>query len=224
MRSGPIAWLGRGREKEILRLCETHMQKICSVVISLNETMENFQKGNLQGSRSSYRTSFEKEKEADEIKRKILVELYGKVIHPLDQEHLVRLILTADDIAANAKAAAMKIGTLADPKKIPPNLRKLMLNVSENLVGMVMKTYDALKLLRKDRESAIAVANEIEKTEELIDDFRIKKILPELLEWSRKCQDIGQYLLVKEIIDNMENVADRCEDVADIIRFIALSL
>lgn len=99
-----------------------------------------------------------------------------------------------------------------------------MRDVSENLVGMVMKTYDALKLLGRDKKAAIDAANEIEKTEELIDDFRIKKIMPELLEWSRECQDIGQYLLVKEIIDNLENVADRCEDVGDIIRFIALSL
>lgn len=224
MKSGPIAWLGRGREREILKMCEMHMQKVCSVIIALNETVAGLQKGDLRKCRSSYQAAFSREREADELKRRILGEMYGKLIHPLDQEHLIRLVLTADDIAAYAKTAAMKVSLFTEPKRIPAGLRNLMREFSENLVGIVMKTYDALKFLGKNKESAITAANEIEKTEELIDDFRIKKVLPELLEWSKSGGDVGHYLIVKEIIDNMEDIADRCEDVGDIIRFIALSL
>jgi len=200
------------------------MQKVCSVVIALNETVENFCEGNTRKIMSSYKSAFEKEREADELKRKILAEMYGKIIHPLDQEHIARLILTADDIASNAKAAAMKIGLFVNPKSVSAELRESMKKFSENLVGIAMRTYDALRLLGKDRKAAIKAADEVEKTEELIDEFRAKEVYPKLLEWFKKTCNIGLSLLVKEIIDNMENLADRCEDVGDIVRFIALSL
>jgi predicted phosphate transport protein (TIGR00153 family) len=200
------------------------MQKVCSVVIALNETVENFCEGNTQRMRNSYKSAFQKEREADELKRKILTEIYGRIIHPLDQEHIVRLILTADDIASNAKAAAMKISHFVNPKSVPAGLRKTMKDFSENLVGIAMKTYDAIRLIGKNKKAAITAANEVEKTEELIDDFRAKEVYPKLLEWFEKTNNIGLSLLIKEIIDNMENLADRCEDVGDIIRFIALSL
>lgn len=36
-------------------------------------------------------------------------------------------------------------------------------------------------------------------------------------------KEIGPSIVMKEMADNMENVADFCEDVSDIIRAIAIS-
>jgi len=76
----------------------------------------------------------------------------------------------------------------------------------------------------KSRESdAIKLANEAEMIEESIDDFRMNQLVPKLIAWINRSKTVGFCVMLKETIDRMENVADRCEDVADVIRSIVIS-
>jgi len=45
------------------------------------------------------------EKEADDIKRKLIAELSSGIFHPIDRETILRLVLSSDDIAMQRPGA-----------------------------------------------------------------------------------------------------------------------
>ncbi len=65
------------------------------------------------------------------------------------------------------------------------------------------------------------VTNEVERMEEEIDDFRVS-LVEKILKFGDTAKSISAWLMLKEAVENMEDVADRSEDVADVIRSIAI--
>ncbi|HID60361.1 MAG TPA: DUF47 family protein [Hadesarchaea archaeon] len=219
---GPLLWLGEAREKKILEICDEHMKKVVDTVVGMNKVIQGFCDPDRKKVDQGFEEVFKSERAADEFKRKILEELSAGIFHPIHRDEIIRLTMTADEIAANAKAAARKLNYL-DPKKLHTKLRETLRIFSEDLVHIGNKTYEAFVALTKDSKTAVVLSHEVEKLEEKIDDLRAEQLTPELLAWYRKINDIGVSLVLKEMTDNMENVADFCEDVSDIIRCIAIS-
>jgi len=227
-RSGSsLVWIGREKEKEVLGLCEEHIHKILKTVEEMKNTIYFLCTSDRRKMiRASERTS-RSERKADEVKARILEELSKGIFHPINRDEIVRLVLTADDIAENAKAAARKaalipmgeIKRICEDKHLSKDLRIL----SDNLIEITKSVSDAFSSLLRDPRKTIKLANKVEKIEEDIDNFRAETLLPEVIEWCDKSKKPGTSLLLKEMADNMEEVADRAEDVADVVRGIAIS-
>ena len=219
---GPLGWLGEAREKKILDIFGEHIKKIVETVVGMDKAVQAFCDLDLKKIDEGFQKAFKSEREADEIKRKILDELSKSLFHPINRDEIIRLTMTADEVAANAKAVARKLSYI-DPQRIHMELRQIIKSFSAELVKISNRTYDAFVALMKDPDAAIAISQEVERLEENIDDIRAEQLIPETLVWYRHVEDVGLSLLLKEITDNMENVADICEDVSDIIRTIAVS-
>ena len=219
---GPLVWIGEAREKKILEICGEHMKKVVDTVTGLKNTLEGFLEKDRKKQGAGFKAVFNAERAADELKRKILEELSVGIFHPIHRDEIIRLTMTADEVAANAKAAARKFGMI-DPEKIPPKLGEILKKFADELVSAAEAMQKSFLSLTKDRREAIELSHEVEKYEEMVDDLRADELMPELMKWYKRVKDIGLSLLLKELTDNMENVADFCEDVSDIIRVIAVS-
>lgn len=220
---GPMLWIGRGRETEVLKRCDGHMRKVVETVEEMNRAFQAAcsLKGRKEVERAFWE-AFKREKEADEVKKEILEELAKKIFQPLNRDEIIRLVMTADDVASNAKAAARKL-TFLDPAELPKELRKLLSHFSSRVLEISKTMYKDFLALTQNPSSAIKLSHEVERIEEEIDDFRGEKLIPRLLEWQEANRKVGSSLLLDDIADNLEEVADRCEDVSDLIRYIALS-
>lgn len=219
---GPLLWLGEARERKILETCDAHIKKVVDTVVGMDKVVQGFCDLNRKKVEEGFEEVFKSERAADDVKRKILEELSAGIFHPIHRDEIIRLTMTADEIAANAKAGARKLNYL-DPKKLHTKLRETLRSFSKNLVDITNKTYEAFVALTRDSKTAVVLSHEVERIEEKIDDLRADQLTPELLSWYRKIKDIGLSLILKEATDNMENAADFCEDVSDIIRCIAIS-
>ena len=219
---GPLTWMGEARERKILDIADEHIKRIVKTVNGMNKAVQAFCNLDAKKRDEGFNEAFKSEREADVIKRNILEELSKGIFHPINRDEIIRLTMTADEIAANAKAAARKL-KYVDARKLPMDLRSTMRTYSTAVLEISIKTHEAFITLEKDSKSAIALAYEVEKLEEKIDDLRAEELTPELLKWYKKIKDIGQSLMMKEITENMESIADLCEDVSDIIRSIAIS-
>jgi len=215
-------WLGREKERKILELCRSHIQKVVEVVEGMHTTFHSLEKLNQLEIEKNFKDVFEKEREADEIKRGILRELSKGIFHPINREEIIRLILTVDDIAAYAKAASRKLA-LIPPDKLNASLREILKVFADNLLKITYEVNIAFQALTENPSKAIEASNKVENLEEKIDDFRVESVIPEFLSWCEELKNISLCIILKEIIDGMENLADRCEDVADVIRDIAIS-
>lgn len=219
----PIEWWGRKEKDEVLKISKKHIDGILKAVEKMNNAIQIF--CDVEDGEKTEKISEEvlkKEGEADQRKGEILEDLSEKTFHPMSREKIVRLIMTADDIADNAKGAAGKI-VLLDPttlnEELRENLKKLS-NLALEAVKLLENTYSTLL---ENPEESLEMTNEIEKMEEKIDYFRAKELMPKLIEWADKIQKPGTSSILVEIENNIEEVADQTENVADIIRKIAIS-
>jgi uncharacterized protein Yka (UPF0111/DUF47 family) len=80
----------------------------------------------------------------------------------------------------------------------------------------------SLHQLMIDLEKAIEETNKVERMEEAIDEFR-EDLISLILKWADQMNFVSHWLMVKEAVENMEQMADSMEDTADIIRGLAVS-
>ncbi len=215
-------WLSRRVGREVLKKFMEYIQHVEEVTHALLEMLESIKAGDLERAKKLFEKAYEEEKTADDLKRGILRDLARGVIHPMDREDIMRLVLTTDDVAGYAKAAARRIKIMLD---LGFNIDADVLDL---LIEMARKVNDAAELIRvgaaqliRNPNEALNTADKIERLEEEVDEIR----LVALEKMYSKCgkYPTAQCLLMKEVIDSIEGASDKCEDVCDVIRAIALT-
>lgn len=214
------SWISRSREKKALELYIEHVSKIVSIVDHALQAIRAHREGNWEKFSEEWRKVFDEEREADELKRRILAELAEGIFHPIDREEVVRLAITSDDIASYAKAWCRRIGFLRE-NGLPNAL-------VDKLIEMASYVYESSKiileasreLLAGHRNKVLELANKIESYEEKVDDLHVEA-LQEVLLYCNSAKT-SNCMIAKEITDTIENAADKCEEVADVLRSIAL--
>ncbi len=217
-----IIWLGKGREKAILNLCNQHVEKIVESVRWMRENIYAFCGEDKKKFEASFKEVARREGEADEIKEKILEDLSKGMFHPINRDEIMRLVLTADDIAANAQSTTRRLKFIS-PHELDNKTRNVLRELSDTLFDQVKFLSEAFTVLSKKPEEAMRLAKEVEEMEEKIDDFRMEAVMPAAIACCERSKKTWFCLTLRDVIEHMETIADRCEDVADVIRGIAIS-
>jgi predicted phosphate transport protein (TIGR00153 family) len=219
--SGHIGiWMGRHEEKAIISICDKHLDKIFSIVNKFKIFTDIYCSGDVEEATKLSKEIAALEREADEIKEEVIDNLMGSTLHPMDQDEIIRLILTSDDIAAQLKSATRKLlfSHAADiPEIVKSGLRQMVNTLIEEAAAL-METKAALQ---NNRNDVIAKAEKTERLEEVIDDLRVD-LLAQILDWGDKATHIRDWLMIKEAVENIEMSSDKVEDTADVIRAIAI--
>jgi predicted phosphate transport protein (TIGR00153 family) len=211
-------WLASRREREVLKLYDQHIDEITKVTNSVNNLLTAFRDGDKSLMENEWRIIFESERKADDIKRRIIRELSEEFVHPIDREELIRLILATDDIATFAKEAS-RMALLYNGKP-PLDVAQVLLDIITRINESVMLIKDAASYLSIDKKKTLEISDKIERLEEEVDDLRHKGLSIILA----RCNETGipNCLLLKDILEYLENSADKTEDVADELRSIAV--
>ena len=215
-----IEWLGKPKEKRALELCKGHIQKIVEVTEAMRDSVQSFSKSKKEFQEISEEV-LEIERSADEKKSQILKELSRGNFPPLSREMIIRLILTTDDIGDNARAATMKLGYL-EPEKISDEVLEGLGELSDMATNSSAALQETFSLLLEDPEKAIEKTEEVEDLEEKADDFRANTLIPKIIEWADESKNPGTSYILSEVENNIEDVADRTENSADVIREIGI--
>lgn len=217
-----IEWFGKLRTKEVLKLYRSHLEKVAETIYDMKKALELFSKNDYDGSRELFDEVFKREREADEEKKRIINDLSKGIFHPTDREAIMRLVLTTDDIASYAEAAARKL-ILMNPIYIPDKIKKDIVEMGGMDVNAIDALKDAYEALMKNPKEAIQKAEKVERIEEKIDQYKVDLMFT-ILKWGESTNSVSLWVTTKEIIDDLEMVADMCEDAADVIRNIVVSL
>lgn len=213
------SWVSTRVEREALKLLLTHLGLILEVGKSALNFFKCFKDDDQACISKSFNNIFNYEREADDIKKKILGELSKGFIHPVDRDEIMKLTLTIDDIAAYIKAATRR-ATLVDSRSIDHEIKIYSLIMTEKIVQAINLLIEAVNNLHSNPVKSLNIANDVERIEEEVDDIRLRA-LDRVLKFC-KHSDISSCIVSKEIIDSLENSCDRCEDSADVIRIIAV--
>lgn len=219
----PMEWWGKEKRSEVLKVSKKHIEEILKTVEKMNKAVRIFcDIENQEKIREASEEVMKAEREADKIKKEILDNLSRETFHPISREEIVRLIMTADDIADNAKGAAAKI-SLIDSNILNEELRGSFKNLAHLALESVELLESTYSTFLENPEDALEMTDEVEKLEEKIDYFRAKKLIPKIIDWADEINKAGSSIILVEIEDNIEEVADQTENVADSIRKIAIS-
>lgn len=216
----PITWLGRQKEKKALQLSTEHIEEIVKTTESMKDTVHLFC-NNGKNLREGAEDVFNNERKADKIKSQIIEELSKGNFPPMSRENIIRLILTADDIADNARAAAMKL-TFLDPENVSDELKEELKKLSNFAFESTKLLKNAFSAMFEDPEAVREETAKVEKMEEKVDSFRAEKLTPTLVKWADESKLPGTSYVLAEVENNIENAVDETENCADVLREIAI--
>ena len=160
------------------------------------------------------------EEEVENLRRKITRDVadVGGLI--MNRENLLNTAYTMDEIAGYItgiyfKLSNVKVSTLKT-EKFEHELTELI----ELVVDEIYKLNQIIRTLSTDTAKSIELAQETQKIEREIDTkYRILSIKA-----MDKISDTKELLLVKDIIEGIEEMADKCQEVSDSFILLALSL
>ena len=163
------------------------------------------------------------EREGDSLRRLIITELARGSL-PVDERRSFMRLTRQIDWVADWCLEAGRLVRQAPLNKVSEETRRTAFEMCKVVKECVSGVQQCIDLLTdKKVQEALDSADRIERLEEEVDDlYRNARGL--LSEISGPELTVGQIILMAEFMDAIENIADRCEDVSDQARVIAVSV
>lgn len=213
-------WLGRQASKETITASCKHLKRIFAIVSVAQEMLYAYLRNDIEEATKKAQDITSLEREADKIKEEIIDNLMNSSLHPMDQDEIIRLILTADDIAAQLKATARKL-LYTHSEEVPQHIKDGLKGIMDLIAEESNALRSTIEALVKDRNDIRERAEKTERLEEAIDDARVD-LLAQILKWGDTSEHVSDWIMIKEVVENMETASDKMEDTADVIRQIAI--
>jgi predicted phosphate transport protein (TIGR00153 family) len=163
------------------------------------------------------------EREGDSLRRLIITELARGSL-PVDERRSFMRLTRQIDWVADWCLEAARLVRLAPLNKVSEQTQRTAFEMCKVVKECVSGVQQCIDLLTdKKVQEALDSADRVERLEEEVDDlYRSARGL--LSEITGPELTVGQIILVAQFMDAIENIADRCEDVSDQARVIAVSV
>ena len=160
------------------------------------------------------------EHEIDELRRIVFEELTRGSLLSTDREDIMHLVKRLDQMADHVKDASRSVVLLLEAD-VPKEMWKQFSLTAKDLVKCATTLRKAIEYLGTNTTKAMELAKQIDEIEGQVDDKYLKSKAM-LLEHSKET-DAATILLLKDLIEEMEHVADACDDTADYVRILTVS-
>ncbi len=160
------------------------------------------------------------EDEVENLRRKITRDVadVGGLI--LNRDNILNTAYTMDEISGYITGIAFKLSNIKVSTIKTSNLDKDLTELIELVVDEIYKLNEIIRSLNVDSSKAIELAQETQKIERDIDTkYRIMEIKA-----LNEIHDTKELLLMKDVIELIEEMADKCQEVSDSFILLALSL
>jgi uncharacterized protein len=151
-----------------------------------------------------------REQEADEITREVLLAVRRTFITPFDRGDIQDLIQSMDD-AIDQMNKTVKAINLFEVRSFSPDMREM----GSAIVRVAELTAEAIPLMRAIGTNApqlSAFAEEVTRVEDRSDELHEAGLKALLRDGA--ATNVMDYIIGREILDHLEKVVDRFEDVA----------
>ena len=160
------------------------------------------------------------EDEVENLRRKITRDVadVGGLI--LNRDNILNTAYTMDEISGYITGIAFKLSNIKVSTIKTSNLDKDLTELIELVVDEIYKLNEIIRSLNVDSSKSIELAQETQKIERDIDSkYRIMEIKA-----LNEINDTKELLLMKDVIELIEEMADKCQEVSDSFILLALSL
>jgi predicted phosphate transport protein (TIGR00153 family) len=213
-----LKWFEKRRESKAIAIMRRHLATTMSAVEDLEKAIKASVKLNEKEARAAIDRVTSSEKEADSLRRSVMSELAGGEMSPIDREDLMHLMKRVDMVADGCRESTRLLSAIP-MNDVPEELREAAVRMVEGARECAAALYKCISRMAEKPEEALKAADDVERLEEKVDD---------LFENSRRTLgkaeklSIGAAVLMNELYESIEMIADWCEDACDQVRIIVV--
>jgi predicted phosphate transport protein (TIGR00153 family) len=156
------------------------------------------------------------EKEADVLRRKVICEISTGELSPTDREDLMGLVKKVDMVADWNRESTRILGAIP-MERVPDTIKAEFSDMIKAVKACVISLQKCVNKMMTKSEEALQAADEVEREEEKVDDINEKA---RILLGKEDIPKAGVAVLISQLFEAMEMIADSCEDVCDQVRVI----
>ena len=160
------------------------------------------------------------EDEVENLRRKITRDVadVGGLI--MNRENILNTAYTMDEIAGYITGIAFKLSNIKVKTLTTGNFQTELTELIELVVDQVYKLNEIIRSLNTDSTKSVEFAQETQKIEREI-DIKYRNMSIKALDTISNTKEL---LLMKDIIEGIEEMADKCQEVSDSFILLALSI
>jgi predicted phosphate transport protein (TIGR00153 family) len=213
-------WFAQRRKFKVLEIADRQMTLAIDTVVELEKSINAALKGKQKKATESIERLSVTEHEIDELRRIVFEELTRGSLPSKDREDIMHLVKRLDVMADHVKDASRAVLVLLEAK-VPKEMWEQFVETAKDLVDCATTLRKAIEKLGTNPVEATELAKKIDQIEHRVDEKYVKsKSL--LLKHSNK-MNAATILLLKDLIEEMEHVADACDDTADYVRILSVA-
>lgn len=213
-------WFAQRRKSKVLEIADRQMTLAIDTVVELEKSINAALKGEQKKATESIERLSATEHEIDELRRIVFEELTRGSLPSKDREDIMHLVKRLDVMADHVKDASRAVLVLLKAK-VPKEMWEQFVETAKDLVDCATTLRKAIEKLGTNPVEATELAKKIDQIEHRVDEKYVKsKSL--LLKHSNK-MNAATILLLKDLIEEMEHVADACDDTADYVRILSVA-
>jgi predicted phosphate transport protein (TIGR00153 family) len=208
-------------KRRALNICQDHLRKVVEITRKVPRLVDDFVKGNKASIRQLHAEIRKAEEEVDIARRRVAEELaeIGAIL--ISREDFLRFTSLSSEIADFCEGIAFRLSEIAERGwKVPSDVKKGLAKLSDAMLDTVLKLRETAVTLNYGAEKASEKARDVEVAERVVDDLYRDlevKILSSQI-------DIPALLLLRDVLQLMEDVADKAEDASAAARILAFTI
>ncbi|HXV65770.1 MAG TPA: DUF47 family protein [Nitrosopumilaceae archaeon] len=207
-------------KRKAIAVLQDEINRILNAARSLATLPEFMMKKNKTEVKNTLEQIVSIEDEVEALRRKITRDVadVGGLI--MNRENLLNTAYTMDEIAGYITGISFKLSNIKPATLKTADLDKDLTELIELVVDEVYKLNEIIRSLNTNSSNSIDLAQETQKIEREI-DTKYRKITIKILNEITNTKEI---ILMKDVIEGIEEMADKCQEVSDSFILLALSI
>lgn len=207
----------RKEEETTNILAQKQITKAISTVTELKHIMVAFSEQKDFEAEKHIKKLFENEAEIDDIRRTILTELTKQKLPSKYRQNVIHIIKCLDILADHVKDSARNIKVLLG-SKIPQEILDVNVKIADALVEAAVFLSTAIEMVGVNPPQSLEFSKKVDEQEHIVDEEYLK-VKALFLKYSDEV-DMATLLVLKDLLECLEKIADTCADTADYIRVL----
>ena len=211
-----VKWFERRRETKALSTIQRHLALTTGIVEDLEKAIQAAIDSDEKEMRKCVERVANSEKEADGLRRKVMDEVSRGELPPVGREDLMHLVKRVDMIADWSRESTRILGALP-MKQVPKTIRDEFTNMVKSVKECTISLQKCVNRIMTNPNEALQAADAVEREEEKVDDIHesARKLLGK-----EDLPKAGIAVLISQLFETLEMIADSCEDTCDQVRVI----
>lgn len=211
-----IKWFERRRETKALTTIQKHLALSTSIVEDLEKALAAALKNDVKEAQKCIERVDANEREADSLRRKVMDELARGELTPIAREDIMHLVKRVD-MVADWSMESTRILSAIPMEKVPASIKNGLMEMMKGVKECVASLQKCVNKMMTKPEEALQAADAVEREEERVDDIYKKA---RMLLGEEDIPKAGIVVLLSQLFEAFEMIADACEDTCDLVRVI----